>query len=66
MTRDNRQEYQESEKLEMEKEIEKQQLRCYDHIMRLRDDKLIKQIVKWNPARTRKRFRSNIAWNEGV
>jgi hypothetical protein len=34
--------------------------------MRLQDDKLLKQIVKWNPTGTRKRGRPNITWNEEV
>jgi hypothetical protein len=34
--------------------------------MRLQTDKLVKQIVEWNPSGTRKGGRPDITWNQGV
>jgi hypothetical protein len=56
-------------KVELQKDtvqgIDEQQLRWYGRVTRLQDDKLVKQIVKWNQIGTTKSSKPNTTWKDG-
>jgi len=47
-------------------DIKTKQLRCYGHIQRMEDGRLLKQVVEWNPPGRRKRGRPKLTWAEGI
>jgi hypothetical protein len=47
-------------------EIEKQQLRCYSHVKRMEDGKIVKQVAEWKPQGKRKRGRPFNTWKDGI
>jgi hypothetical protein len=53
-------------KKDIVREIEGKQHRWYSHVMQLQDEKLVKQIVKWNQTGTRKHSRPSFIWTEEV
>ncbi|PSN41472.1 hypothetical protein C0J52_27683 [Blattella germanica] len=46
--------------------IKTAQLRWFGHVIRMREDRLPKNIFEWHPMGRRKRGRSNITWTEGI
>jgi hypothetical protein len=47
-------------------EIEKQQLRWYDHVKRMEDGKIVNQVAEWKPQGKRKRGRPVNTWKDGI
>ncbi|PSN52553.1 hypothetical protein C0J52_08963 [Blattella germanica] len=47
-------------------DIKTAQLRCFGHVKRMREDRLLKKISEWQLMGSRKRGRPNITWTEGI
>ncbi|PSN38621.1 hypothetical protein C0J52_27776 [Blattella germanica] len=50
----------------LKEDIKTDQLKCFGHVIRSREDRLLKKIFEWQPMGRRKRELPNITWTEGI